>query len=355
VEWADQMTPFEAELSETNLFVIDDAESDRVIGDSLGGPQLVVNSAAPDADLLKMIRTTVDFAREHPNPLILIDYRLDSNSSISYRGGTLAAAMKDSSLSCPVVLYTSDAIMRESLSQRPRSRAVFDYHILKDDLVTDVDQVRRELSALATGYADLVAIYASSSPAFGAHVLQMALAPPSGVTSFLDWAPSVQAVKSPSGASTFLLDEVFNADGPLLTTDEAAAALGITKASFATSDRWDRFSYKGVYAGMQGRWWLDGLERPLDSDFTHDDSVMPLEKAACNWCQGSVARACAHCNAPCGDEHSLPAFENVPVWSRGHVFCYLCIAQGAVSVESIDPSARDVADMIVSGDIEPAR
>lgn len=92
--------------------------------------------------------------------IVLLDYRLDDRAedrvmTVNYRGGTIAAALKEQLPHIPLVLVTTADKFEASLEHNARVKRLFDLTVLKENLLTPLEQrslIANDIKDLAIGY-----------------------------------------------------------------------------------------------------------------------------------------------------------------------------------------------------------
>ncbi|MBO9051630.1 hypothetical protein [Curtobacterium flaccumfaciens] len=325
--------------------MVDDNEDDRIEAAVLASDDLEVVSVVPSADLMLTIGAISTLLASDRPVVALIDYRLDVPSGVTYRGGTLAGALRDNFPTVPLVLYTSDAVMRAYLDARPRSVEAFDRTIEKNHLVGRELAASSELAEIARGFRTIAEMGAE-----GEMAVNEVLAVPEQIVDQLDQLLS-DGLRAPAGLASWIMNDVLPEDGPLLDRLQAAAHLGLTLDSFdslISAGSATDIEYKGIFSGLEPRWWMLALETLSVSE----DSVPSVKRAACNWCGQRVERSCSICNEPCGQEHCLPVRRALqPRWTRGRVACFACVESGRVDASDIDEMFEEIVTLIVTGQI----
>lgn len=331
----------ENESAGTNLIVIDDNKSDAGDVLALTGTDLLVTALAPISSVEECARAVRELAVGGA-AAILIDYRLDSEENVRYRGGSLAGGIRDLIPEVPLVLYTTDAILHTEAGLRARARQVFDWVLEKDHFLSDSSKVRVELLSIAQAFAYANEVTEANLSRF----LQLMLDAGDSQQELVSLMnPGVQA-ESRSGVVSWLLNVVLKQDGPLLTLAQAASALGLTSGAFNENlSAFDAARYRGVFSEMQPRWWLSAIDSVAYE-------IQTAELAECNWCGLDVQRSCSICGQPCGEAHAVPLIgEDDAGWSRGSVGCFRCIEAGRDSSVRIDPAFADLAQAIRLGQV----
>ena len=363
--------------STVRAILVDDDEEDHLIAERLtrlSPDKLECTPMKPSGrieDLIKYIDRLVNDNKCH---LLLLDYRLDympSEHPVFYRGGGLAAMIRDRIPNLPLVLVTTRDWYQELLAPTPSLYGLFDHVVFKHNLA---DQRQRsnivfELTDLVIGFR----LISESSPLSWCDMARLLdieskelrlLAefeePPIGVGKVADW----------------LLNRLLKYPGLLIDENYAAAVLGIDLSSFlgveiqkAISD----YRYHGPFGEWQRRWWhypLDDWLNTLDRDSDRMDNesaeratkiarvvnvqetdILPAE---CSWCEGhEVIRICIVCQKPVDPMHALGVVEDRPYWTDRPVVCYTCIQSGQDGELYYQFGTKLIVEDLRSGDLKP--
>lgn len=304
----------------------------------------------------------------------ILDYRLDDAPShteataATYRGGSVAAELKEQFPDKPVVLLTTKLKLEEALVDRPRVRNLFDLQVLKGDLrtPTERDLAATKIADLARGFARVAAsaqsvdkgvidILADAMDATTAEKETIAVATKGTVTHRVD------------ELSGWILREAMEFPGLLLDVWETRALLGLTEGGFEhteVQELIDRTRYTGVFTAIHKRWWRSRIEKLLeDLGATRDrDRAIRIAKAAgigrlvsakCVWCDSSgVTRACSLCHRPVDSRHHLPSAEPKPGWAEPSIACFDCIQTGAADETLFDVGVQSFVQMVRDGKVD---
>ncbi len=294
--------------------------------------------------------------RDHID-IVLLDFRLDDQAlpddvPVSYRGGMLAAAIKERLL-IPIVLVTTEEKLREHVADNPRIRGLFDYTLLKSQ-IGGRPKVRKSAGAqiidLARGFRE---IRASLDRAASVSELEKAICHILGINSDelgrLEESGVEETVpRRTAELASWLLQDLLCYPGPLLDADEARSRLGLTKNAFAKEKvrNWaDGARYKGVFGELHPRWWegrlLALLQKAAGDDcfgeakarvaaIARECGESGLTAARCAHChKGLVQRTCHVCKAAVDATHHLVArVDDRPSWALPAVVCFRCIRTG---------------------------
>ena len=152
---ADIMTDVEA----VHAALLDDDPVERErLADLLITEQLRIDALGP-----RSISETTDKIAElrgdHGPRLVLLDYRLDdADEAANFRGGSVAAALRDADHTCdvPLVLLTTEAKLKTWVESRPGTLQLFDWRLLKGDITeVGLPPIRDRLVDLGRGYWEL--------------------------------------------------------------------------------------------------------------------------------------------------------------------------------------------------------
>ncbi len=297
--------------------------------------------------------------------VVLLDFRLDdqalpNDAPVSYRGGMLAAAIKERLL-IPIVLVTTEEKLREHVADNPRIRGLFDHTLLKPQIggrPKERKSAGAQIIDLARGFRE---IRASMERADSARELEKAVCHLLGISSDelgrLEESLQATVPKKTAELANWLLQDLLRYPGPLLDADEARSRLGLTEGAFAKEkvrDWAEGARYKGVFGELHPRWW-EGRLLALLQTAAGDDcfgeakaraaaiarqcGLSGLTAARCAHCEkGLVQRTCHVCKRAVDASHHLVArVDDRPAWALPAVVCFRCIKTGR---DEKDPPIR---------------
>jgi hypothetical protein len=325
-----------------------------------------------------------EFANEifesNPN-IVALDFSLDDNLELvspkkAYKGSGLAQLLRDKIITTsdpcrdfPIVLVSAE----DKLSRlfRPDSTAhdLFDKTYVKEKATEDKEQVRKELVALCHGYSMLKSVWNGDRlNVFGLPEKEQR----SIETQELTWV--IADAAAPHIVARFILREVIDRAGLLLSDNEVAARLGVAKTEAEGFEKLlsdNSIRYEGIFHGGWRRWWahrfdawaenffarrptsLTGIERVR---LLRERAGLDLVPAVSAWNGSSDERfafACASCGQPTEVRHSLAAFDSrVPRFGQRRRICWDCIQTdkylyARLSVDDIDSNlVEEVKDKI---------
>jgi hypothetical protein len=310
--------------------------------------------------------------------LILLDYRLDDDQEMStnratYRGGTVAAALKEEMPDSPVVLMTTQEKRETWLVPNPRVRGLFDFEVLKEQLTRPKTRqaVVRDLLDLGHGF-QLIArnqVGASHSRGWGAVAAALGLKRDEAML-----LPAVLGAGPPTGVTqiaNFVLHSLMHYPGLLLDARESAARLGISHDSFmrvAVHSEFRSAKYEGVFSEIGERWWRGRLEQALhhlhgatsnSGDRSRVEAIQSgteiteIRLGHCTWCEGiEIDRTCQVCRGAADPWHRLVAtVESWPTWAELPVVCFECIYNGRADDAQFSPNLAGFVESIKSGGV----
>lgn len=289
-------------------------------------------------------------------PVVLVDYRLDLPAEVHYRGGSLAAGLKDQVPSIPLVLLTSDANMHSLLATRPGSKSLFDWSVLKDNFASPTEAVTvvRQLEAIADGFARAE----STNPDIEINE-ELLRELTKGATKDLDgaemWFDREVRGRVPGQVARWIFSTFLEVISPLVSEAEAAAECGLTTASFVkiAESLDDLAPYGGVFSGMAVRYWRSDLQALMQGLEAGPLSGL-IELGRCTWCGERVERSCSVCSLACDVAHALPTAVQAGPWGLPAVACFRCVAEGreGAQINDLDPDVSDIVDLLITGQLD---
>jgi len=95
-------------IESVTAVLLDDEEQDRRLADLLITDGLQVAALEPRASSSETLGELLSQIADRDFPIVLLDYRLDMSADAKYRGGTVAASLRDFHPDVPIVLFTTD-------------------------------------------------------------------------------------------------------------------------------------------------------------------------------------------------------------------------------------------------------
>lgn len=355
-------------MAYTGAFV-DDTETDQIYAGLLSssGENPLTFSYWPVSDASelagKLFASSLD--------IVAIDFRLDENPDMvapghAYKGSALAQLLRDRAVDdpardFPIVLVTAEVKMKTMYSRDRTAHDLFDKVYTKERVSgPQKAQTRKELLALCEGYKSLKACILT-----GDRLTIFEL--PAAEREFVDHQELrsvLEEAEAPHIAAGFILREVIDRTGLLLSDNEVAARLGLEPSGV------DRFAplltkfglhYRGIFSQGWRRWWahrfdfwaeeffgcrptrLTGTERAgkLNEHFS-----LGLTAALSTWNPALYEKfsfACASCNKPASVHYSLEAYDpRVPIFGQPRRICWDCIQTGSYRAKSLKVSDADL-------------
>ncbi|HXH90216.1 MAG TPA: response regulator [Thermoanaerobaculia bacterium] len=348
--------------------LVDDADDDLKIAGRLLRTGIQCDPIRPP-DEENSFEQLINQLRAGNYDIVLLDYRLDDEVPRGYRGGTVAARLKEFHPDMPVVLLTTEEKLEASVRHNPRVAALFDHLVLKEDLAHADTRKRRaaEMHDLVASYQILKEEEAQPNDDLYDIVSRLARA-----TEDDRFAPSVRnrAARTPELANWFL-QEFLAYPGSVLPISDVAARLGIAQTA-AEGDAVRSWlapaSYAGVFATIRERWWRGRLDLRLigkRSDLRDKPATaraafiskaigVRIPPARCAWCGGEyVERACAICKEAVDASHFLVGnIDDRPGWAEPARVCFRCIAQGDAEDVRFITGAEQIAHKLRTGELK---
>lgn len=360
--------------------LIDDSKQDLNYAKRLTDAGLLCDPLEPPATLDLLLAQLREDLEEHTYDVVLLDYRLDDEprdqtTRAVYRGGTVAAALKEYYPDIPLVLVTTEAKLERWLSHNPRVRRLFDFKILKESLNKPRERavVAKQVKNLALGYRSI------SDAVLEESVAQAPWATISGVMHALPTEKEIlsasHAGPAPVGTNEiaeWLLHDVLEYPGWLLNFRETAVRLGTTAASFEKTEvqEWlEPARYSGAFSELDRRWWRGRVAELLFDAMGADSfgaSELRTEAIAqlaelkdlvadkCVWCgEGVITRACSRCHEAVDHSHYLVGnIDERPGWAEPFVVCFRCIQEGRAEDVQFVPGTSELVRALESGSLQ---
>jgi CheY-like chemotaxis protein len=326
--------------------LVDDSAEDLRLAARLTNAGLPCDPVVPIPDIEELREQLEQY------DIVILDFRLDdvatAGERVSYRGGTVAAAIKERTPEVPVALLTTEEKLHKWIDDSPLVKNLFDYRILKSDLASARNrrEFAEKLRNLALGFKTITTTIKRSR----------ARDPWTAVQKILDASPSevnefARAIgippNAPADVARMILREFLEFPGPLLNAGEARAKLGLSAQAFESErvQNWlSHSSYAGVFSRLDRRWWRSRLEVLISSAVVGGSSapsfdrakaiagkvsIRSLSAAECIWCGSAlVVRACSLCAETVDGAHCIPTAEPRPLWSEPIMVCFACIENG---------------------------
>jgi hypothetical protein len=367
----------------TKAVVVDDDQGESTLLVRLlnGQDELLQCEAIRPKDSVEQTAEAVFTQIRHRGPrVLLLDYRLgehaiETGSTVTYRGGTVAGYVRDEDPDLPIVLLTSEEKLHEWVERRPGMKEHFDWTLLKNEIAAEDGgaAARAKLVDYATAWHK--ARGGSTDAGATWQKLGKLMAAPSGAMNlFSALEPTPPRGDVPGEVMKWLLRSAHRVSGPLIDDAEVRVMLGVTKDSFDAPklQRWlQPARYVGALRTFGDRWWAHlvrelvaeacGGTRPVESPARaaalKKVAGAKLQAEGCNWCGGErTLHACMVCHAATDGAHCLrPLSEPLPAWADPAVICYRCIAVGRAQEKGFrfPPSVADVVDGLIENRIQP--
>jgi CheY-like chemotaxis protein len=360
---------------------VDDNPDDRQLASLLEGSGLSVHALAPSSTVEATVAEVAAALEPSAGPgVVLVDYRLDQEQAVAFKGGTIAAALREAMPDTPLILFTTEERLRQWVDQQVGIRTLFDWQLIKGTVLSSDearDLARRSVASIATSFALVVETRDRlRAEADVWDVIRIAMeAEPHELQPFRSSTVLVPHKESASQIGRWILVEALHHPGPLINSADARVLVGLDLDSWVhprVSEWRERSLYTGVFAGVRTDWyWRGRLSRQVDELF--EGALAPEDAAQraaaldrllderlghdrCSWCGDSdVLRACSICDRAVDSAHALRPL-GAPDWSLGRVTCFACILSGEAEHERFDESAEEIAAMIRTGEIsQPER
>ena len=298
----------------------------------------------------------------------LVDYHLSVREPgrpyANYKGGTLAAALRERDNAVPIVLITGQPTEQDKgEAQLLEELPMFDGVVFKGEVIADGNRVADRLVRLADGFEELgratktwdglVAVLRPPSPEDVARLQEI---PPTFKGP--DWDVVLVA--------RWLERVILRYPGILLDQLYSASALGLDVESFRLDEVQALLAdarYQGPLNPPDGRWWKqrliqiavsavsNGARLPLFLHFPEEAERRlgrSLGRAICIDCDGRADAVCSVLRQPVLTEHSLAYFpdQRPQVMDTARVSFRAIIRSNDVREGLIDSNAGDIVAMV---------
>lgn len=363
------------------FFIDDNAEDRRRIARLLEQKELQIDARFEPVEPIKLRDSIL---AENPD-LVALDFRLDDEDlpENNYKGGALAQILREAlletpNLDFPIVLVSTEENIKQIYSIDKTSHDLFDQKYMKGQLSNRNYRMtcHRELLSLAKGYKRIAAGLETGNAAGNVLSLtedELEIVPLHGFATDLRNANSVTHV-----AARMLLRQLIERAGPLLSSKDVAARLGIAteqgQIEHIMSYLFESgFGYEGVFGDGWPRIWRHRLEAwakdllraPLTSLSGAERAKQlteaigfELQPAVSKWTNRSdelFAFACTTCGEPTERRNSLSLYDKYLLpYSEKKRICFDCFIRGEMErfpYLSIDEGDLEVADDIREGRI----
>jgi len=332
---------------QVTAILVDDQEESLLYADRLTKSGLPCNKLKP----LKQAQDLVNSIRQGEYDVVILDYRLDDSNEVAYRGGTVAAQLKEALPDLPVVLLTSEAKLRQSLEHNPQIYGLFDLRLLKEEL-----QRPEQWKLQATRIRDLALGYRAITTQVGESSKGTEAAAWSALAKLLaataeEEQTLPQFCQGPAPTRTTeiagWLNELRSYPGVLLSEAHVRVLFGLSEQAFkepAVQKALQKTRYTGVFSELEQRWWrsrVSELLRDIAGEHalgTAEERVgalsrklkKRLEADCCVVCQGGqIDRVCHRCGQAVDPRHIVRAVvDSRPAWAEPPQVCFLCIRTG---------------------------
>jgi CheY-like chemotaxis protein len=354
--------------------LVDESDQDLKYAERLTRSGLSCAPKKPQKSLSELVQDLIDGNYD----VFLLDYRLDempADSGPDYRGGSVAAKLKERVPDLPVVLVTTEQKHQASLEHNPQVRGLFDFDVRKEDLarLSGQRKAAEQLTDLAVGYRKIRQVLTGQGEAISWKAIARVMdARPREQDVLNEFCTRGMPTRTAEVAQ-WLLREVIAYPGLLLDKDETRVRLGLTQSAFAHArvQAWlDAASYAGVFSKVQGRWWRGRVAERVKDLVLANSSGDAKERAAavargskaqhlkadqCTWCgQGDITRACSSCRQAVDAAHCLPASVDArPLWAEPAVVCFRCIHNGRADDIAVQSGASSLLSDLKANKLKP--
>ena len=244
---------------------VDESSTDLKLARRLTRGGMRADGWHPGGSVESLVARVAQAARSGGCDILLLDYRLDEEPDEAgvrarFRGGTVAAALREKAPELPVVLVTTVAKLEENLEEELAGSQSIRYEIMKGELqdYRYRPQIIEELVDLAAGFETATATVSRARTGNQWTVLGRLIGIDGTELESLEKAVSQPLPKPGYLVARWLLHELLRFSGPLLPEEDTATRLGLTLEGFrrATVRNWaSRASYRGVFSVLRERWW----------------------------------------------------------------------------------------------------
>lgn len=361
-------------MAKIRAVLVDESNEDLKYADRLTRSGLTCERQKPTKSLSQLVQLLIDGDYD----IFLLDYRLDempADSGPDYRGGSVAAKLKERNPELPVVLVTTEQKRRESLEHNPQVRGLFDFDVLKEDLARLSDQRRaaQQLTDLAVGYRRIREVLARQSKSVSWKAIARVMGARPREQEVLMEFCTRRMPTTTAEVAQWLLREIIAFPGLVLDRDETRVRLGLTESAFshAKVQAWlESASYAGVFSKVHPRWWRGRVAELIKQLVPANSSASAKGRAAaiariskaqhlkadrCNWCgHGEIARACSSCRCAVDATHCLPAsIDARPLWAESAVVCFRCIYNGRADNIALQSGASNLVNDLKANKMKP--
>jgi hypothetical protein len=317
---------------------------------------LLVQAAAPPSDL-----ELAPWLAQDPDAF-LVDYELAGTGphteAVNYRGGTLAAALRERARDIPIVLMTRRTLLQWQDDRRMLDTLqVFDGVVFKGDVEGDPRSAAGRIVSIAAGFRDLAAVNNNFEGLIAA-----LRARPGELGELREAGAPLDGWEVPEVAR-WLRGVLIRFPGILYDRLHVAAVLGVDPAGIAGRlDEWlADAEYTGPLGRLERRWWKarvleravgiqleSGLPGPLYAVFADVWRLQMTETLAvapCNYGdEGPADSTCFVLKEPVHRQHSLAYFpdQRPAVMDQARASFKAIRESNDVEDDFIDPSAASL-------------
>lgn len=357
--------------------LVDDSEQDRGSAELITAAGLPTMAVAPAETAEGTVNEITECLADERAGLVLLDYRLEGTPDVNFRGGSVAAGLREHDRNWPVVLYTTAEKLRKWVEHQPAIYDLFDWLLLKQDIVDEASRARQvsNLVDIACSYARLGDLLPEDADLWDV----TATALKAGLVELEPLRLGEEPPRTASGIGRWILRDVLVRVGPLINEHEARVMLGVTAEAFALPAVEECVSparHEGVFSKLVPRWWRDRLASILADAAIEGDAHrraqqlsemlgVQLEAEGCTWCgQFGTVRACSMCGGAVDAAHALTSLEDpstpwkprsgdLPRWAAQPLVCFRCVVQGRAEELRFPRSSEEIAEMLRSSDATP--
>ncbi len=352
--------------------LVDDSIDDLRYAERLTRDGLACDTLPPPSSSEELRRQIAERRAKSECDIVLLDYRLDAEGTATesrrdYRGGTVAAELREHLPDLPIVLVSTEEKLRSGLAGKSDVRGLFDHKVLKQRIASRSERktVVVELLDLAEGFRNV-----ASEKGEGWERIARVI----GGQSVLPMLSRLEMTVPPAGTAEicgWILDDLLAFPSLVLDEHDASATLGIAVSTFRRNEvqaAVAEYRYSGVFANMHQRWWiadltawltllaggepgLSGGNRSKLIAKALNLSPQAARAASCVWCGSKdVVRACSICRKHIDPLHGLQAtVDDRPRWASQAVVCFECIETGRGDLAHFQPGTDSIIRGIKTG------
>lgn len=317
----------------------------------------------------------VDWIFNENIDIVLLDFRLDENPDVldpqhSYLGSGLAQLLRDKAinhpeLDFPIVLVSAESKFEKYYCPDSTAHDLFDRTYGKEFAVDNDRLVASQILDLCVGYGKIKSDWTEDKSRFSLFSLN---SDEREIIENQEIRLGLMNANAPHVVANFILKNLIDRPGILLSDDDVAARLGVESIQPLIPFLEEKgVLYNGIFCAGWRRWWTHRFNNVAEKVFGRRPTTMSgedrasilsdaigvtVKSARSRWNKSSAEKfavACASCSFPTEIRHSVSAFDpSAPRFAQRRRICWDCIQtdKNLTKKLDVDDVDRKIAEQV---------